>query len=359
MQALSGFIEWLVLQPLRCERVHSHPPSFPLCVAEMRSGRSQMQRPKEAASLSWRRGGDRERARDDRRDGDRARRQGEERRDDGRGSDRGKEAAGERGGDGGGGRGRGASWRDRPPRDPLGRRGDSDALKAAAAELNQFSGDGSFLEQFQQLQAGREAQQAQQGDEETRPAAGAEVQPSASSGSEEGEERVRDAAQQGQRQSMAAAMAAERASLGVLPPGGTPTTGGAAAAEPALGGRGGSAEDARASGGGGGVPKRPAGNLSAAAMLRARLTGKAPPAEPVPAARPSAAAAGHEEGGLLCYTFGNPRWCCCQSNTAVCTFCNSCAVENLLPVFCFCSHVLSPSHACRRPAAGDCCPAAN
>ncbi|KAL4428538.1 hypothetical protein ABPG75_002627 [Micractinium tetrahymenae] len=268
-------------------------------LSEMRSGRSQMQRPKEAASLSWRRGGDRDRRRDDRREGEREeRRQADERRDDRReqrrDGDRGRDGEGAR--ERGGGQ-RGGSWRDRPPQDPLGRRGDSDALKAAAAELNQFSGDGSFLEQFQRLQAEGEAQQAQQGDEEARPAGGAEVQPSASSGSEGEDERHREEAQQGQRQSMAAAMAAERASLGSRPP--ALAAGAAeAAGEPASGGRGGAEERPQPSSG---EQRRPVGNLSAAAMLKARLTGKASPAEAVPPAQAApaaaAAAAGTEEGG--------------------------------------------------------------
>lgn len=299
--------------------------------AEMRSGRSQMQRPKEAASLSWRRGGDRERRR--------AGEGREERRDDRRDGDRGRDGGAdrERGGSGSGQRG---SWRDRPPRDPLGRRGDSDVLKAAAAELNQFEGDGSFLEQFQRLQAEQGGQQAQQGDEEARPTAGAEVQPSASSDSEgEEEQRQRGAAQQGQQQSMAAAMAAERASLGARPP--------APAAEPSPGGRGGGAEQPLpGSDGGGNTQKRPAGNLSAAAMLRARLTGKAPPAEAGPPAQSATAAAaaapaGPEEGGLCC------RYVACTLSVVVCVpFASSSSGAPLV------SPVLPRAHcaACRRAA---------
>jgi hypothetical protein len=141
-------------------------------------------------------------------------------------------------------------------------------LKAAAAELNQFQGDGSFMDQFQQQQA----QQQRREGEEARPAAAQEVQPSGSDS--EDEQQQQQQYQQG-RPSMATAMAAERASLAARPP--------AVAAAPTGGGDG---------GGGGGQPPaaaaagdgRVGGNLSVAAMLRARLTGKAPPATAAAAA---------------------------------------------------------------------------
>jgi hypothetical protein len=120
------------------------------------------------------------------------------------------------------------------------------------------------LDQFQK-QAGAAAGG---GDGEERPAAGAEVQPSASSGGDSENERQQAAGER--RPDMAAAMAAERASLAARPAA-------AAAAAPGPGSRSGG-EGPR--GGGGGAGSRSGGgNLSAAAMLRARLTKKAPEPE--------------------------------------------------------------------------------
>ncbi|PSC69918.1 CWF19 2 [Micractinium conductrix] len=271
-------------------------------LSESRSGRSQMQRPKEADSLSWRRRDDRKDGRQEggeRRDGERSRqgseersrqgseehsRQGGEERSRQGGEERSRQGGEERPRDGGerhegdrrreddrgrqqGSRRERPSWRERPPRDPLGRGQDAEALKAAAAELNQFQADGSFMEQFEQQQAAAAAAEGREGDE-ARPVPGAEVQPSGSDSEHEHE-------RQGQRrpdqhESVAAAMAAERASLarGAL----APAAPAAAEAEPEQ------------------RPPRPApakaDNLSAAAMLRARLTGKQPPPEAAPAAEP-------------------------------------------------------------------------
>ncbi|EFN55254.1 hypothetical protein CHLNCDRAFT_134588 [Chlorella variabilis] len=264
-------------------------------LSEMKSVRSQMQRPREAGSLSWRRGsecgerrqeggppgarrdggdrggGDGDRRREGERRGDRGDRGGggdrDRRREDEAGErrrDR-EQHRGDRPRDDRPARGREeAEGRRRPARDPLGRHEDAAVLKAAAAELNQFQADGSFMDQFQAMQ--QQQQGGREGGEE-RPGAGAEVQPSASSGSDS--EEAREAQRRQERPSAAAAMAAERASLAARPA--------AAAAGPAAeagGGDGGEQRPAARSGGGGG-----ANNLSVAAMLRARLTGKAPPPE--------------------------------------------------------------------------------
>jgi hypothetical protein len=151
--------------------------------------------------------------------------------------------------DRGGERGRGRG------RDPLGRRADAEALRAAAGEINAFSADGSFMEQFLEGQRGGGGAAAA-GDAAQEPAAEQQQQQQQqrSPASDGG-----DAAPPARRSpapSTAQQVEAPRPSAASAP---------AAAA---------------------------GGNMSVAAALRARLSGRAPPAAAAhpPAGPPSAAA---------------------------------------------------------------------
>ncbi|KAK9823428.1 hypothetical protein WJX72_002672 [[Myrmecia] bisecta] len=169
---------------------------------------------------------------------------------------------------------------DRRPahRDPLGRQADAAILRGAAASLNQFSGDGSFLERFQQQAIGAAAADAT-GAPNGRASPRRSRSPVGTRNNGGAEEMQLDngsSQSDGERDSDPGALQARLQSS-----------------------EGGGATSAASSGSGGGGGGGGRSNVATAAALRARLLGKAPPAEPAGLAGAPASSGGRAERVVL------------------------------------------------------------